>query len=170
MLCSLRYRRCPEADHIRRDVDAHVAQQKVVEEQKKVRAHGGEAETTNRDGKQPLEGKGIARQPAWAVLQNTRPIHAANALYSLQVIAEIIHCKENNLPVPEHLLPKTKEKVGGSAVSSCMYGAFQRHMGVAEHTDAAGMIACQSSTIHGALILENRPEIRLRSLDCAWTA
>lgn len=31
-----RYRRCGEADHIRRDVDVHVAQEKAVEEQKKL--------------------------------------------------------------------------------------------------------------------------------------
>mmetsp|Transcript_4094 Transcript_4094/g.10256 ORF Transcript_4094/g.10256 Transcript_4094/m.10256 type:complete len:147 (-) Transcript_4094:161-601(-) len=60
-MSQLGYRRCSEADHIRRDVDAHVAQEKAVEEQKKL-------------------------------------------------VAEVKYCIDNNLPIPDDLLPKKKEK------------------------------------------------------------
>ncbi len=57
-----RYRRCSEADHIKRDVDTHQEAQKALEKQRKV-------------------------------------------------VAEILYCKENNLPIPADLLPQEKKKV-----------------------------------------------------------
>ncbi|KAF5838738.1 hypothetical protein DUNSADRAFT_2282 [Dunaliella salina] len=60
-MTQLGYRRCPEADHIKRDVDEHALQRSQLEEQRKV-------------------------------------------------VAEIQYCQENNLPIPEHLLPKPKKK------------------------------------------------------------
>mmetsp|Transcript_18659 Transcript_18659/g.52455 ORF Transcript_18659/g.52455 Transcript_18659/m.52455 type:complete len:143 (-) Transcript_18659:486-914(-) len=63
-MTQLGYRRCPEADHIKRDVDEHALERSQLDEQRKI-------------------------------------------------VAEIQYCQENNLPIPEHLLPKPKKKKKG---------------------------------------------------------
>ncbi|GLC45026.1 hypothetical protein PLESTB_001460700 [Pleodorina starrii] len=58
-MSALGYRKCSEADHIRRDVGAHMAEQKKQDEERKV-------------------------------------------------VEEVLRCKEQGLPIPEHLIPKPK--------------------------------------------------------------
>ncbi|PNW75125.1 hypothetical protein CHLRE_12g513650v5 [Chlamydomonas reinhardtii] len=60
-MSSLGYRKCSEADHIRRDVGSHMTEAKKQDEERKV-------------------------------------------------VEEVLRCKEQGLPIPEHLLPKPKKE------------------------------------------------------------
>ncbi|KAG2491302.1 hypothetical protein HYH03_010308 [Edaphochlamys debaryana] len=68
-MSALGYRKCSDADHIRRDVTTHMTEQKKQDDERKV-------------------------------------------------VEEVMKCKEQGLPIPEHLIPKpkaTKKKAEGGA-------------------------------------------------------